>query len=238
MSGLVKADWYKVRKSGAAALVIGGTALCAALLAAAAVFEFPEYMSPVVPVMFIFFAAFAAAVLYGITAERDFAGGMRNKVITGHTKAQAYCSMYIVNTLVAYACAAVFLGIVFLATVKVPLRDAEALPDRILYALAAIPSFTALYSLIGVIWRRRWTAVACIVTLIVLMWVSMWVFSEYMDSGEAAGVLGFFNNLLPTGQAMQLLLRLCSTYLPLYSLGFCALCWTASLLILRRSNLV
>lgn len=238
MCALLKADWYRARKSGIAALVISATAICALLFVLGAGTGQERYISSAVPVLFIFFAAYASAILCGVTEERDAAeGAMRNKVVSGYTRPQTYWSMYVVNTLITYACAAAFLAVIAAASLVTPLRDYDELQLRIMYGLAVLPSFVALYSLIGVIRMGRGTGIACFVAVVVLTMVSMWIFVRYMDNGPAAAVLGFFNSFLPTGQAIQLVVRLCSPYLPLYSLGFCAVCWTLSVVIMKRRNL-
>lgn len=271
MRELIRADWYRAGKSRLYVLLLAEAAVVLLILMIAIDGRSPGDrlgLSPGVPGSYVLISAMVSAVVYGVSMEQDYAQGIiRNKLVSGHTRASAYWASYVVNTLIAYLVAAVYLALMLGTGLAWTEYDFREMVLYLAQGLGAVAAFTALYSLIGAVWTRRGTAVACLIAVFMLVVTSNLISNalaepEFYDpetimimqlEGDiAAGtdlmanpgyvaeptrsVYEFLSSFLPSGQAVQMIDG-AGENLPLYALGFCGLCWTSALLVLRRRNL-
>ena len=187
MRQLMQAYWYEARKSGLFLLAIGAAAVFGALLALTILSHTAgePFVGPDVPGEYLQTVAFIVAVLCGISSERDFSrGAVRNKIPTGHTRTEIFWSSYIVNTLIAYAAAGLYLAIALSPCIaRDVLADPGATAFNILSALPAVAGYTAMFSLVGILWPYKGIAVVNLVLLLALLLTSNSLFNE-LQQGE------------------------------------------------------
>lgn len=173
---LIRADWYRARKTSLyRLLLIEAAAVVIMILLATDGRGLSDRLElkPDVPGVYLLITAMVMAVVYGVSNEQDYAGGtIRNKLVTGHSRASAYWASYAVNTIIAYLVALVYLALM-LGTGLVWTRfDFGSMAAYLAQGAAGVAAFTALYGLIGVIWTRRGNTVVCLITVLVLVFIS------------------------------------------------------------------
>lgn len=257
MRELMRAEWFRLVRSGVLLAAVGAAAALAAALAL--LMYQPELdfvaVGPGVPGAYLIVTGIISAIVCGLSAERDFyQGGIRNKLVVGHTRGEAYAASFLVNTAVSYMAAGAYLGVLYAGISGwADLIDPERMGRIVLEGLPAVAAFTAMYSLAGVLWQRRGAAAVCLAVFAGLMVLSAIIglalaepefnvetYSPGMSysgvsigievrnplyiSGPARKVYDFILCFLPTGQADQLAGGEVQPFLPLYAAGFCAVC--------------
>lgn len=142
-------------------------------------------------------------------------GGIKNKLIIGRTRGEVYIS----HLLVQYLCGLMLAALYLLPSLILwPLLAAPGAPETELLARlgcypAVLLSFTAIYTLLGLLVPRRWVTTAGFAGSFVLMCIC-----TRMDEGLAIpetapayvkeplrGVYCLFLDVSPMGEAMQLM---------------------------------
>lgn len=175
MRELFSADWYMLRKHG----LIWWLCLCAAAIALAIVIAGVHNASEGYEIKFegapigigSGLTGAAAALVCGTVLDNAFTEGtIRNKIITGRSRAQVFWASYLVDTaaaLLVFACYAVPLLIGMLYLAGPPADPGEAV-QIIGYTICSIPAYTALYCAVCAIGGRKGVGMACLIVFAVL----------------------------------------------------------------------
>ena len=213
--------------------------------------------------MFVIPVEIAAAVFISIFFGTEYGDGtIRNKLVVGHDRRQ----IYFANSITAAASglvlsAAYMLPIVILGFPAVALPTVEAV-KIVAVGISTLFAFCSLFTMGSMIYSNK--AGATVVNLVLaflLLIAASWLCaklmapefytahgtgdgSEYVRnpnyvSGIARTILQTLCDLLPSGQAMQFLTGVSSPLwaLSLYSMGVCAVCTAAGVVVFYKKDI-
>lgn len=181
MRELVRADWYRIRKSGLFLLL----AICILVISLLSVEPYIAMVSLDEGVLeadtsnvlaFALIAGAACAVLCGYTEETGYTEGLvRNQLIAGHTRSEVFAASFVSGTLCGLVFAAVYLTpmLAFQYAFMKPPVDLGAFWLSIVTGILTIPAFVSVYALTAAIWGRKGTGLACMTMYAVLVAIAL-----------------------------------------------------------------